>query len=61
MIPMNVPVNDIKQSDDETPVMLELWGMQSTASLPILKDPLDHGVVAPNRILFMCQIEPFDI
>ena len=30
---------DIKQSDGEDPV-LELWGMQSTPSLPSLLDPL---------------------
>ena len=31
---------DIKQSDDEAPVMLELWGMQSTLSMPLLPSPL---------------------
>ena len=38
-----------KQSDGEIPVMLELWGMQSTPSLPLLPDPLWPGVVAPNK------------
>ena len=37
---------DTKQSDGEVPVMLELWGMQSTPSLP---GPLWLRVVAPNR------------
>ena len=37
--------------------MLELWGMQSTPSLPLLPDPLQPGVVAPNRVLSMGQIE----
>ena len=30
------PENDTKQSDGEVPVMLELWGMWSTSSLPSL-------------------------
>ena len=28
------PAYDIKQSDGEAPVMLEVWGMQSTSPLP---------------------------
>ena len=30
------PRYDTKQSDDEAPVMLELWGMWSIPSLPLL-------------------------
>ena len=41
--------------------MLDLWGMQSTSSLPLLSGPLWPGVVAPDRILSMGQIELFDI
>ena len=52
---------DIKQFDGEAPVMLELWGMQSTPSLPSLPGPLWSGVVAPERIISMGQIELFDI
>ena len=37
--------------------MLELWGMQSTPSLPSLPGPLWPGVVAPDRALSMGQIE----
>ena len=37
--------------------MLELWGMQSTPSLPSLPGLLWPGVVAPDRVLSMCQIE----
>ena len=44
---------DTKQSDDEVPVMLELWGMQSTRSLPSLPHPLWIGVVALDRVLSM--------
>ena len=46
-----------KQSDGEVPVMLELWGMQSTPSLPSLANPLWPGVIAPGRFLSMGQIE----
>ena len=37
--------------------MLELWGMQSTPSLPLLPGPLWPGVVALDRFLSMGQIE----
>ena len=33
------PGYDTKQSGGETPVMLELWGMQSSPSLLSLPDP----------------------
>ena len=53
------PAYDSKQSDGEVPVMLELWGMRTTPtpSLPLLPGPHWHGVVAPNRIVSMGQIE----
>ena len=54
------PEYDIKQSDGEAPA-LELWGMWSTSSLPLLPGPLGLGVVAPHRFLSMSQIEVFDI
>ena len=41
--------------------MLEFWGMRSTPSLPSLWGPLSPGVVAPDRVLSICQIELFDI
>ena len=47
------PGYDTKQSDGEVPAMLELWGMQSTPSLPSLPGPLWPGVVAPDRALSM--------
>ena len=37
--------------------MLELWGMQSTPSLPSLPGPLWSGVIAPDGVLSMGQIE----
>ena len=44
---------DTKQSDGEVPVMLELWGMQSTPSLPLLPGPPWSRMVAPDRALSM--------
>ena len=37
--------------------MLELWGIGSTPLVPSLPDQLWPGVVAPNRVLSMGQIE----
>ena len=50
-------VLDMTLNDGEVPVMLELWGMQSTLSLLSLLGPLWPGVVAPDRVLSMGQIE----
>ena len=47
------PGNDTKKSDGEVPVMLELWGMRSIPSLPLLPGPLWPGMVAPDRALSM--------
>ena len=47
--PNKCPAYDTKQSDGEVPAMLELWGMQSTPSLPSLPGPLWPGVVAPDK------------
>ena len=38
-----------KLSDGEVPVMVELWGMWSTPSLPWLQGSLCPGVVAPDK------------
>ena len=48
---------DNKQSDGEAQLMLELWGMWSTLSLPSLPGPLWPGVVALDRVLSLGQIE----
>ena len=45
------PVYDTNQSDGEVPLMLELWRMPSTSSLP------SPRVVAPNRVLSIGQTE----
>ena len=37
--------------------MLELWGVQSTPSLPFLSGSLLPEVVAPDKVLSMGQIE----
>ena len=63
---VRLPINNCsghnsKQSDCEAPVMLELWGMQSTPSLQLLPGPLWPGVVAPDSILSRVQIELFYI
>ena len=50
------PGYDSKQSDDEATVMQELWGMQSTLSLPSLPGPSRPGVLAPERVLSMSYI-----
>ena len=47
---------DIEPSDSEAP-SLEIWGMWSTLSLPLLPGPLKTRVVAPDRVLSMGQIE----
>ena len=49
----SVLVYDTKQSDGEVPAELELWGMRSNPSLPLLSGPLWPGVVAPDRALSM--------
>ena len=55
--PNECPGYDTKQSDGEVPAVPELWGMQSTPSLPLLPGPLWPGVVAPERALSMGEIE----
>ena len=47
--PNECPGYDTMQSDGEVSVMLELWGMWRTLSLPLLPDPLQPGVVAPDK------------
>ena len=42
-LPYEFPEYDTKQSDGEAPVMLELWGMWSTLSLPLLPGLLWPG------------------
>ena len=51
--PNECPGYDTKQSDGEVRAVLELWGMRSTPSLPLLPDPLLSGVKAPARALSM--------
>ena len=53
--PTSVLGMTLKKSDSEAIVT------QSTILLPSLPDPLWPGVVAPDRVLFMNQIEVFDI
>ena len=55
-LPQRVSYNT-KQSDCEVPVMLKIWGIQSTPVLPSLPGPLWLKIVAPDRILSMGKIE----
>ena len=55
--PNKCPGYDTKQSDGEVPVMLELWRIWSIPSLLSLPDPLLPGVLTPDRVLSMGQIE----
>ena len=59
--PNQCPVYDAKQSDVETPVMLKLWGIWNTPSLPSLPGSFWPRVVVIDRVLSMGQIELFDI
>ena len=51
------PDYNAKQYDGEDSVILELWGMLSTPSLPSLPGPLWPGVEAPDTVLSMGQKE----
>ena len=51
------PGYDTKQSDGEDPVMLELWGMQSTLLLPFLPGSHWPSMVASDQVQSMDQIE----
>ena len=59
--PNKCPGYDVKKSDGEIPVMLELWEMPGTPSLPLLPGSLWSGVVALEKVLSMGQIELFSI
>ena len=41
--------------------MLEIPGMHSNPSLPLLSGPLWIGVLVPVKVLFVDQIELFDL
>ena len=41
--------------------MMQLWGMWNTPLFPSLQDPLWPGVVAPEMVLSMGQIELNDL
>ena len=51
--PNECPGYGTKQSDGEVSVMLELWRMWSTPSLPLLPSSLCPGVAAHDRALSM--------
>ena len=56
-LPKRASWYDTKQFDGEAQVMLELWRMWSTPELPSLSGPLTPGLIAPDRVVSMGQIE----
>ena len=52
-----LPGYDTEQFDGKAPVTLMLRGMQSTPLLPLLPDPVRPRVGAPDRVLYIGQIE----
>ena len=59
--PIECPVYNTKQFDGEASVILDLWEMQSTLLLLLLSGPLLFGVLVPDRVLSIGQIELFGI
>ena len=59
--PNKCPGYGTKPSDSKVPVILELWRIQSIPSLPLLLDSIWPGVVAPEGVLSIGQIELLDI
>ena len=55
--PTSVLLYDTKQSDGEIPVILELWGIRCTPSLPSLSGQHRPGVVELDKVLSIGQIE----
>ena len=60
-LPKECPGYDTKQSDAKIPVLLGLWGVRSTPSLLSLPVSLCSGVLAPDSVLSMGQIELLDV
>ena len=58
--PNECPWYNKKQFEGDTSV-LKFSGMQNTLSLPSLPGQLWPGVIAPDRVLSMDQIELFEI
>ena len=58
--PNECPVYDTKQFDSKTPA-LDQCRMESNISLPLFFDLFCPGVVVPDRVLSMGQINLFDI
>ena len=55
--PYECPGYNTKQFDSEVPVLQEIWRTWSAPSLPLLPNSLWPGVVVPERVLSMGQIE----
>ena len=59
--PNECPGYNIKQSDEEVQVKLDLWGMQSIPSLLSLPGLLWARMVAADKVLSIGQMERFVI
>ena len=59
--PPAISVLDMTKTSYGVASVLELWGIWSTASLPLLSSPLWPEVIAPDWVLSMGWIELFDI
>ena len=59
--PNECPRYDIKQSDDEAPALEFGGNVGVSLHCHFLPDLLTSGVVAPDRVLSIDQIELFDI
>ena len=55
--PQRMSWYDIKQSDGQVLLMLDIWGMQGNPSLSSLPGSLWFGVVVPDSFLSLGQIE----
>ena len=59
--PNECSLDDTKHSDDDVPSLEALQNVEYSLSLPLLPCSLLPGLVAPDRVLSVCQIELFDI
>ena len=50
----------VSSYDTKPSPVLDIWGMWSTLSLPLLPDPLWSGVVVSIKVSYIVQLEQFD-
>ena len=49
----------IKQSDNDSPVIMDHWGMRSITSSPLSTGPVKLGVASPDRVISIGRIQLF--